>query len=128
MILAAVLYVMVTGPIDLDRDRPEIMGPVVAGSGTESVIIIASVPLGKLPESTYVLIRDANGNVPLARTRFSALTSANWTTYHVRYDDASPAVAEIAPSDRIIVNRGHYPPPIVLEISDGIRILATQSL
>ena len=90
------------------------------------MIIIASVPLGKLPESTYVLIREANAL--LARTRFSALTSANWTTYHVRYDDASPAVAEIAPFDRIIVNRGHYPPPIILEISDGIRILATQSL
>lgn len=128
LLLAAVLYVLVANLVQRPGPGLQLMGFTIDEDGGNWSVTIMSVPSGKLPNATFVLIRDANSNIVLPRTPFSDLTGANWSFYGIAYEDVSPSIDEIVAADRLHINRATYPPMSALEVSDDKRILAIQTL
>ena len=127
VVLVGLLYAIVAGLI-ASPAVPQSIGLVVESTTGNWSVRVVSVPPGKLPNTTYLLIRDANGSFLLPRMAIANFTEANWATLYVLYQDAHPQVAEIEASDRFLIDQARYPRGSVLEISDSQRILAMQTL
>ena len=128
VLLAAVLYVLVANLVQRPGPGPQLMRLTINEDGGNWSVTIVSVPSGKLPNATFVVIRDANSNIVLPRTPFSDLTETNWSLYGIAYEDAFPSVDEVVAADRLHINRATYPPLSALEVSDDKRILVVQTL
>ncbi len=127
VVLAAVLYVMVTSVLSTPP-RIDMMTLTVQTRGENWSLEVVTVSAGKLPERTYLLIRDSQGGIALAPTPWANLTMAAWAEHKAFYQDASPAVAEIRAGDLLLVSRLAYPAGSQVAISDDNAILATRSL
>ncbi len=127
---AAVLYVMVSGLLTGPGTGPRAMGVSIAASadGSNWTVTIQTTPAGELPASTYLLIRNPQGVISLARTAFSGLTLANWNIYHALFQDANPSSTTLAPGDGLVISRVTYPPGSTLEISDDSGVLTSRTL
>src|SRR2546422_1754749 len=91
VVLVALLYVIVAGFITNPGSGPQSIGLVVASASGNWSVTIVSVPGGKLPASTFVVIRDSNYTILFPRTPFENLTAARWTSQKVLYQDAHPS-------------------------------------
>ena len=127
VVLAAVLYVMITSIITHPGSL-DVMGISVQTTGENWSVQVVSVAPDKLPQSTYLLIRDPLSQVALPPTPWSNLTAANWPQNKAQYSDGSPAKPEIQPGDVLLISRLAYPSGCTIVISDDTNILATQVL
>jgi flagellin-like protein len=127
VVLAAVLYVMVSGLIGGPGTTPVAMGVNIRQTGANWSVEIATAPSGKVPTLTYLLIKDQNGVIKLAKTAFSALTLANWNTNKAQFQDANPSVTDIRAGDSLLIDRVTYPSGTI-EISDDASTLTARSL
>jgi hypothetical protein len=127
VILSAVMYVMVSGLLTGPGTGPRAMGVSIAPSadGTNWSVTIANTPSGELPQSTYLLLRNTQGVIQLARTAFSALV---WNAHHAVYIDANPTSPQIAPGDGLTISRITYLSGSTMEISDDAGVLIARSL
>ncbi len=137
VVLAAVLYVMVSGLLTGPGTGPRAMGVNIAttGDGKNWTVTIQTTPSGENPDTTFVLIRNDQGVITLARTSWSTLSAANWNTYHVLFQDANPGANSVAlaPGDGLIIAKASQPAPLypagsTLEISDGAGVLTSRAL
>ncbi len=124
---AALLYVMVSGLIDGDGPGPRAMGVSIQTTpdGTNWSVVIQTVPSGELPASTYLLIRNSQGVIVLARASFSGLS---WAANHAVYLDANPTVTEIRAGDSLLLSRTTYPGGSQMEVSDDAGVLTSRTL
>ena len=125
VVLAAVLYVMVSGLISGPGAGPRALGLNPISAGTNWSLEFTTVPAGLVPSTTFLLVRDQNGALQLARTAFTAL---DWTGEQCLYQDANPSEAEIRAGDSLVLNKAQYPSGTRIEISDNAGVLASRTL
>ena len=108
-------------------EQLEPMSLTVTQDGGNWSLLITGIPGGKLPQSTYLLIRNASGDIVLRRTPFSNLTGDAWGVNGARYVDGNPSALDVRAGDRLLVDLGRYSTGSV-EVSDKKSLLATEPL
>ncbi len=123
VVLAAVLYVMVSGLLTPTGGGPKAIGvlPGRSADGTNWTLTFTSVPSGETTTGTKLTIITGGGSTALASTAFSALTySANKAVYVQTGSGTTVTVG-----DRLLVSTTTYPTGYTYQLSDGTSILAS---
>jgi len=104
VVLAAVLYVMVSGLLTPVGNGPQIMGVVLSktGDGKNWSLEIASTPLGLTPGSVHLQLISPGGQTAVYKT-FSALS---WPADGAAYFGNGTAIVA---GDRLLVDAVRYP-------------------
>jgi flagellin-like protein len=123
VVLAAVLYVMVSGLITGPGSTPQQMGVSVStsGDGTNWVLLVSSTPTGKAYTSTTLAIFKADGSSNLTATALGSLSAA---TNGCVLSKASSTATAVQVGDRILCKTGWYVTGSTYQISDGTTLLA----
>jgi len=101
----------------------------VERSGANWTVTIQSFLPNHTSSSTDVVIRDGlTGRILVPPTPWSALTLANWPTYHALYEDNHPGTPAICVGDRLLFDSSVYPSRTFVTIADGSTILGTFTL
>jgi len=124
VVLAAVLYVMVTGLLSGPGTGPQAMGVTVTRSadGTNWVILVGNTPSGKAYTSTTLTILKINGETNLTATFWADLDSAG---EGCSLNKASTTATAVTVGDRILCKISWYVVDSAYQISDGTTLLAT---
>jgi len=104
VVLAAVLYVMVSGLLTPVGNGPQIMGVVLSktGDGRNWSLEIASTPLGLSPTTVHLQLISPGGQTAVYKT-FSTL---NWPADGAAYFGNGTAIVA---GDRLLVDAVRYP-------------------
>ena len=104
VVLAAVLYVMVSGLLTPVGNGPQIMGVVLSktGDGKNWSLEIASTPLGLTPGSVHLQLISPGGQTAVYKT-FSALS---WPADGAVYFGNGTVIAA---GDRLLIDAVRYP-------------------
>jgi len=124
VVLAAVLYVMVSGLITGPGSTPRAMGVTIQRSTDQTnwTLLITSVPAGGTATTgTFLTVRSGGGTIALTATAFASLTSASWSTNRALYQGDADSVVEAAES--VLLSTTTYPQNYRVEITDGTQIL-----
>src|SRR3989440_6021905 len=80
VVLAAVLYVMVSGLLTPTGQGPRVMGVNIgrSGDGTNWTLLITTTPSGLTTSAVKLTITTSGGLTSLSPTAFASLTSASW--------------------------------------------------
>jgi len=126
VVLAAVLYVMVSGLITGPGGTPQAMGVGVQPSsdGSNWIVTVLSTPTGKLYASTTLAIFHGDGSANLTATAFASLGAANGCSL----SKVSTTATAIQVGDRVLCKTSWYVSGSQYQISDGTTLLATGKL
>jgi len=104
VVLAAVLYVMVSGLLTPVGNGPQIMGVVLGktGDGNNWTLQIASTPLGLTPSTVHLQLITPGGQTAVYKT-FSTL---NWVADGAAYLGNGTSIAA---GDRLLVDAVRFP-------------------
>jgi len=104
VVLAAVLYVMVSGLLTPVGNGPQIMGVVLGktGDGKNWTLQIASTPLGLTPSTVHLQLITPGGQTAVYKT-FSTL---NWVADGAAYLGNGTSIAA---GDRLLVDAVRFP-------------------
>jgi flagellin-like protein len=127
VVLAAVLYVMVSGLITGPGTTPQVMGVQVqqSGDGTNWVVSVISTPTGKAYTTTSWAILRGDGSTNLTATTWSALS---YTTHGCRLEKINAAATAVQVGDNILCKVSWYTTGSTYRVLDGTNILATGRL
>ncbi|HKZ90090.1 MAG TPA: archaellin/type IV pilin N-terminal domain-containing protein [Thermoplasmata archaeon] len=125
VVLAAVLYVMVSGLLVGPGGGPRSMGISISRSadGTNWTLVIASSPTGLTTSGTSLTILNAGGAIALASEAFSSLAYASDRAVYIGDADTT-----VEASERLLVSTSTYPTGFRAEISDGAGLLFSGTL
>ncbi|HKZ90089.1 MAG TPA: type IV pilin [Thermoplasmata archaeon] len=125
VVLAAVLYVMVSGLIAPPGLPPQAMGVSITRSadGTNWTVVIAHVPVGLTASGTTLSVQNTGGAIALAATAFESLAYASDGAVYIGDGDATVEAAE-----RLLISTATYPTGYRVEISDGRNLLYAGNL
>ncbi len=138
VVLAAVLYVMVSGLLTPTGGGPRAIGvlPGRSQDGTNWTLTFTSVPSGLTTTGTKLTIITGGGATALTGTAFSVLTSANYgatgctpsaTCQRAAYIQSVVGSA-VGVGDRVLISTATYPTGYTYQLSDGTSILAAGTL
>jgi len=138
VVLAAVLYVMVSGLLSPTGSGPRAIGvaPARSADGTNWTLTFTSVPSGLTTAGTRLTIITSGGSTSLASVAFSSLTSGNYgsgacapgpTCQKAAYVQALVGTS-VGVGDRVLISTTAYPTGYTYQISDGTSILASGTL
>jgi len=127
VVLAAVLYVMVSGLLSGPGTVAKTIGINKTTAGGNHSLLVSSTPSGLTLDSVKLTIKDNNGVVkaPMSAVAFSSLTSANWGTYKVLYQKVATGDTELTIGASLLVYISTYPAGYRYEIADATSILAS---
>jgi FlaG/FlaF family flagellin (archaellin) len=127
VVLAAVLYVMVSGLVSGPGSTPQAIGVSVKKTpdGTNWELTLTDVPAGKTPSSVYLIIFKSDGTVNLTKTALSSLTVASHGAQFVQIDTSA---TNIQPGDRILMKTSWYSAGATFQLVDDNGILAQGKL
>ena len=127
VVLAAVLYVMVSGLIP-PTPPGQPMGVTVGRSttGTNWTLTVATAPSGKSLTTTNLVIKGADGGIALPAAPLSTYVAAE--TDGVSYQQLKPSATAVAVGDYVLIRIAMYPQGSRYEIVDGSSILASGEL
>lgn len=123
VVLAAVLYVMVSGLITGPGGAPQSMGINVTPSpdGTNWVMLVSSTPTGKLYSSTTLAVFRGDGSTNLTATALASLTASSGCSL----SKVSTSATSVQVGDRILCKTTWYTTGSSYQVSDGTTLLAT---
>ena len=124
VVLAAVLYVMVSGLISGPGGTPQALGMSVTKStdGANWIMLVSSAPSGKAYTATTLAIFKPDGSNNLSATALSALATA---TNGCSLSKANSAATAVSVGDRILCKTSWYVTDASYQVSDGTTILAS---
>jgi flagellin-like protein len=126
VVLAAVLYVMVSGLIGSPGSTPQSMGVnLQTGDGTNWILVVSNTPTGKQYTTTTLAIFKPDGENNLTATAWGSLTVA---THGCTLSKVTPSATTVQVGDRILCRTNWYVTGSTYQISDGSTILATNKL
>ena len=125
IVLAAVLYFMVSGLVGGPGPGPQTMGISVSRAGTNWSAVIIGTSGTFLPESTFLVLRNSPGGPTLGATAFSSL---DWPRDRALYEDSDPTIFEIRAGDSLSIDAGTYPAGTTMEIRTSESILTALTL
>jgi len=125
VVLAAVLYVMVSGLLTGPGAGPRSMGVNIQKSsdGTNWVLTISRTPSGLTVTSTFLQVNKPDGTANMTKTEFALLTMA---TKGAVYNAGSPPA--VSNGDTILLKYSWYPSGQSVVISDSGGILFSSNL
>ena len=128
VVLAAVLYVMVSGLLTPTGQGPRVMGVNIgtSGDGTNWTLLITSTPSGLTTAAVKLQITTSGGLTSLNPTAFSALTSGAWNTNKAQF--VGTGGTTIVVGDRVLISTTTYPSGYAVQIADSQGILYAHSL
>src|SRR3972149_4159426 len=124
VVLAAVLYVMVSGLIGDGGGCRAAMGVNVGRStdGSNWTLTVASTPSGKALTGTSLVIKAADGSIALAAAPLSTYAAAE--TDGVKYNKVTASATAVAVGDQVLIRSTLYLQGYGYSILDGSCILA----
>jgi len=127
VVLAAVLYVMVTGLLTGPGGGPQAIGVAVSrtSDGTNWQLLVTSTPSGKAYTTTTLTLIKQDGTTNLTSTALSALVTG---TNGCSLEEASASSTAISVGDRILCRVLWYVTGTDYQISDGATLLASGEL
>jgi flagellin-like protein len=125
VVLAAVLYVMVSGLISGPGGTPQSIGLSVSksGDGQNWIMLVSSAPSGKAYASTTLAIFKADGTNNLSARALSNLGTAPATGCSL--SQASGSATAVSVGDRILCKTSWYATDTTYQVSDGTTLLAS---
>src|SRR3989475_5884413 len=104
VVLAAVLYVMVSGLLTTPGQGPRVMGVNIgtSGDGTNWTLLITSTPSGLTTAAVKLQITTSGGLTSLKPTTFSARTPGTWNTHMAQ--SAGTGGTTIVVGDRVLIS------------------------
>ncbi|MEE9600465.1 MAG: type IV pilin N-terminal domain-containing protein [Thermoplasmata archaeon] len=126
VVLAAVLYVMVSGLVSGPGSTPRAMGIAVSKSsdGTNWQLTISSVDAGLARENAFLTVFRLDGTVVLQKTAFSALSGAQ----NASFEQVDTSATSIQPGDKVLLTVDFYVAGSSYQIADADQVLATGTL
>lgn len=120
VVLAAVLYVMVSGLVSGPGSTPQAIGVTVrkTSDGTNWELTLTSVPAGKSPSQVYLIVFYANGTVALSKT---ALGSLSGSASFVQIDSSATTIQV---GDKILLSTSTYGAGSQYQLVDDNGVLA----
>jgi len=128
-VLAAVLYVMVSGLLTPTGQGPRVMGVNIgrSGDGTNWTLLITTTPTGLTTSAVKLTITTGGGaNTVVNNIAFSSLTSVNWNTNKAQFIGSGGSTVIVG--DRVVVSTTSYPPGYQVLIADSQGILYSHAL
>ena len=129
VVLAAVLYVMVSGLLTPTGQGPRVMGVNIgrSGDGTNWTLLITTTPTGLTTSATKLTITTGGGaNTVVNNIAFSSLTSVNWNTNKAQFIGSGGSTVIVG--DRLLISTASYPPGYQVLIADSQGILYSHAL
>ena len=129
VVLAAVLYVMVSGLLTPTGQGPRVMGVNIgrSGDGTNWTLLITTTPTGLTTSATKLTITTGGGaNTVVNNIAFSSLTSANWNANKAQFIGSGGSTVIVG--DRLLISTASYPPGYQVLIADSQGILYSHAL
>ena len=131
VVLAAVLYVMVSGLISGPGSTPTAWGVNIARPGSQSnwTLTFTSIPQSAAATSVFVTVSDANG-APLAiatNVPFSQIASGGTSGYHAMYFAPNTA-GSVSTGDVLRLSTTTYPTGYTVQIVSGSSVVYTHAL
>src|SRR5437867_229005 len=129
VVLAAVLYVMVSGLLTPTGQGPRVMGVNIgrSGDGTNWTLLITTTPTGLTTSAVKLTITTGGGaNTVVNNIAFSSLTSANWNANKAQFIGSGGSTVIVG--DRVVVSTTSYPPGYQVLIADSQGILYSHAL
>ena len=129
VVLAAVLYVMVSGLLTPTGQGPRVMGVNISpsGDGTNWTLLITTTPTGLTTSATKLTITTGGGaNTVVNNIAFASLTAGNWNTNKAQFIGSGGTT--IIVGDRVLVSTTSYPAGYQVLIADSQGILYSHAL
>ncbi|HYS99190.1 MAG TPA: archaellin/type IV pilin N-terminal domain-containing protein [Thermoplasmata archaeon] len=126
VVLAAVLYVMVSGLLTPTGGGPRAIGvlPGRSQDGTNWTLTFTSVPSGLTVTGTKLTVITGGGATSLASTAFGSLVYATNKAAYIQ----SVSGSSVGVGDRLLISTTTYPTGYTYQISDGTSILSSGTL
>ena len=129
VVLAAVLYVMVSGLLTPTGQGPRVMGVNISpsGDGTNWTLLITTTPTGLTTSAVKLTITTGGGaNTVVNNIAFASLTAGNWNTNKAQFIGSGGTT--IIVGDRVLVSTTSYPAGYQVLIADSQGILYSHAL
>ncbi len=129
VVLAAVLYVMVSGLISGPGNAPKAIGVSVTKSsnGANWILTFTSVPTGLSNTTTTLTISTTSGTVAVPATNLGSIYTSTYKTSIV-YSPASTGSSTLGAGDRILLAVASYPAGDTYQLASSGSILASGTL
>ncbi len=126
VVLAAVLYVMVSGLLTPTGGGPRAIGvlPGKSQDGTNWTLTFTSVPSGLTTSGTKLTVITGGGSTALSAKAFNALSYSTDKAAYIQ----NVVGSAVGVGDRLLIGTGTYPSGYTYQISDGSSILAAGTL
>jgi len=128
VVLAAVLYVMVSGLLTPTGQGPRVMGVNISpsGDGTNWTLLITTTPSGLTTSATKLTITTPGGLTALQPVAFASLTSGAWSTNRAQFVGTGGSTVVVG--DRLLISTTTYPSGYGVQIADAQGILYSHAL
>src|SRR3989442_8301991 len=128
VVLAAVLYVMVSGLLTPTGQGPRVMGVniVRTGDGTKWSVLIWTSAICLSALAVKLTITTSGGLTSLSPTAFASLTSASWNANKAQF--VGTGGTTIVVGDRVLISTTTYPSGYAVQIADSQGILYAHAL
>src|SRR5437867_7306149 len=110
VVLAAVLYVMVSGLLTPTGQGPRVMGVNIgrSGDGTNWTLLITTTPTGLTTSAVKLTVTTGGGaNTVVNNIAFASLTAGNWNTNKAQFIGSGGTTLIVG--DRVLVSTTSYP-------------------
>jgi len=128
VVLAAVLYVMVSGLLTPTGQGPRVMGVNIgtSGDGTNWTLLITTTPSGLTTSAVKLTITTTGGLTALNPIALSSLTSGSWNTNKAQFVGTGGTTVVVG--DRLLISTTTYPSGYGVQIADSQGILYAHAL
>src|SRR5256885_5952496 len=120
VVLAAVLYVMVSGLLTPTGQGPRVMGVNIgrSGDGTNWTLLTTTTPTGLTTSAVKLTVTTGGGaNTAVNNIAFASLTAGNWNTNKAQFIGSGGTT--IIVGDRVLVSTTSYPAGYQVLIADS---------
>ncbi len=126
VVLAAVLYVMVSGLVTGPGTTPQPIGYRVSktGDGSNWAIEFIDVPAAKANSTVSIIVRNSDGSIAFSKQSLDNLLTVSSGVQYV----PSTTGASIQPGDSILLATATYSPGATFQLLDDDGVLATGTL
>src|SRR5256886_12701048 len=129
VVLAAVLYVMVSGLLTPTGQGPRVMGVNIgrSGDGTNWTLLITTTPTGLTTSAVRLTVTTGGGaNTVVNNIAFATLTGVNWSTIRGQFIGSGGTTLIVG--DRLVISTTSYPAGYQVLIADSQGILYSHAL
>ncbi len=120
VVLAAVLYVMVSGLIGSPGNAPKQIGISVTSSGGNWIMTLTSVPAGMTAATTLLSITTNAGFANFTATALGSLTTG---ANGIKYQPAQASQTQLSPGDSILISNTIWGSGYRVQLTNGGQIV-----